>query len=518
MDPESPTGDRDPTGRGPARSGAIVLAALVAACLASLVWLASPWYDLTAPGTADASVYLLCARALASGQGYSYLGMPFNMRPPGLSAILAPLVAWRGFDFHAINLVIGAFGVGLVAVLYVLARPRVGTLAAASVAVLLWMSPAMRSMSNQAMSDVPGAALAFACLAIEARARKSASVRADVATGLAIAAAMYVRTVNLLLVPAILASRWLAPPSLAPQGLAPPGLAPPSEMRKRSFPGALALAGIPILLLVPWLVRNARHHPPWPATQTASATYVSNFLNVDGGDPSSRRVALREYLPRIPGQVGETLAAIGRRLEPGPVDAGHAALGALVVLALVGSAARRRGATEIFAVLALLELAVHPAFDERFVLPIAVVGLVALVELARGALGRAIPARLAELAVAALLLALLVLDFDPRPNWKAIEADFRARRELAAAWNASLPKDARLASNIGWHWSVFLERPVYSLFFAARRSGGPEGADFTSRSATHKEIGNAGADEVYADDDPEENRRRLRPTQEHHDG
>jgi hypothetical protein len=303
--------------------------------------------------------------------------MPFNMRPPGLSAILAPLVAWRGFDFHAINLVIGAFGVGLVAMLYVLARPRVGTLAAVCIAVVVWMSPAMRSMSNQAMSDVPGAALTFACLALERRVRRSPSTRGDVATGLAIAAAMYVRTVNLLLVPAILASRWLAPASPAAAG----------EMRKRSVPGALALAGIPILLLVPWFVRNARHHPPWPATQTASATYVSNFLNVDGGDPSSRRVALREYLPRIPGQVGETLAAIGRRLEPGPVDAGHAALGAVVVLALVGSAARRRGATEIFAVLALLELAVHPAFDERFVLPIAAVGLVALVELARGASG-----------------------------------------------------------------------------------------------------------------------------------
>ncbi len=462
MDPERPAGDRDPPSRGPARSSAIVLAALAAACLASLGWLASPWYDLTAPGTADASVYLLCARSLAAGEGYSYHGIPFNMRPPGLSAILAPIVAARGIDFHAINLVIGVFGVALVALLFVLARPRVGTLLAACAAVLVWMSPAFRSMSNQAMSDVPGTALAFACLAIEIRARRSPSVRGDVATGLAIAAAMYVRTVNLLLVPAILASRWLASPG---------------GKRKASVPGALAVAGIPILLLVPWFVRNARHHPPWPATQTASATYVSNFLNVDGGDPDSRRLEPGEYLPRIPGQIGETLAAIGRRLETGPVRSGDVVVGAIVVAALLAAAIRRRGATELFAVLALLELAVHPAFDERFVLPIAVIGLDALVVLLRGFVALAAPARIAEGAVAALLLALLAFDFDPRPNWRRIEEDFRARRELAAACNASLPKDARLASNIGWHWSVFLERPVYSLFFAARRSGRPEGAE-----------------------------------------
>jgi hypothetical protein len=442
---------------------AIPLVALVLLCLASLAWLAHPWYDVTAPGTADASVYLLCARSLAAGQGYSYLGMPFNVRPPGFSAILAPLVAARGFDFHAINLLVGAFGVALVALLFVVARPRVGTLLAFVLAIVVWISPAMRAMSNQAMSDVPGAALLFACLAIEMRTRSATSRRGDLVLGLAIATAAYVRSVNLLVAPAVLASRWLAGDT--------------RETRSRAWRGAPAVLGVPLLLLVPWFVRDARSHPPWPADQTAAATYSTAFFHMDWGDPSSPQVPIGEYVARAPEQMAEALAAIGRRLVPGEFRAIDAWLGALALAALVAAAIRKRGAAEIFALLVLLELAVHPAFDERLVLPIALVALIAIVEVARDLLRRALPVAIAHGVVAALLVALLAHDFDPRPSWSRIEADFRARRELADAWKASLPPSARLASNIGWHWSVFLERPVYSLFFAARRARDPAGAE-----------------------------------------
>ncbi len=440
---------------------AIPLAVLVVGGLASLVWLAHPWHDTSVE---DASIYLLCARAIAAGQGYSYLGMPFNMRPPGFSAILAPLVAWRGFDFHAINLLVGAFGVALVAFLFAVARPRVGTLLAFALAVVAWLSPAMRTLSNRAMSDVPGAALAFACLAIDLRARRSfgargsRSIRADLGLGLAIAAATYVRTVNVFLAPAILVSRWLD-----------------RETRAQALRSAPAILGLPLLLLAPWIARDAVSHAPWPADQTASASYATALFHTDWGDPSSPRIPVGEFLARAPDHLGLAFTAIGRRLEHGPLRPIDAWIGGIVIAALVAAAIRKRGAAELFALLALLELAVHFAYNDRLVLPVALVGLIALVEGARDLLGRAMPAAAARAILAALLVALLAHDFDPRPGWPRIEADNRARRELADAWNAKLPPDARLASTIGWHWSVFLERPVYSLLFAARRAGGPAG-------------------------------------------
>ena len=431
---------------------AIPLAVLVAGCLASLVWLAHPWHDTASE---DASIYLLCARSLAAGEGYSYLGMPFNMRPPGFSAILAPLVAARGFDFHAINLLVGTFGVGLVAFLFVVARPRVGTFLAFVLAVVVWLFPAVRTLSNRAMSDVPGAALLFACLAIELRARNSRSVRADLALGLAIAAATYVRSVNVFLAPAILLSRWLD-----------------RETRAQALKSVPAILGLPLLLLAPWVVRDALSHPPWPADQTASASYATALFHEDWGDPSSPRISVGTFFARVPDHLGLAFAAIGRRLEHGPYRAPDAWIGAVVIGAIVAAAIRKRGAAEIFALFALLELAVHFAYNDRLVLPIAVVGVLSLVECLRDLLGRAVPAAIARGIVAALLLALLAHDFDPRPDWPRIEADHRARRELADAWKAKLPPDARLASNVGWHWSVFLERPVYSLLFATRRPGG----------------------------------------------
>jgi hypothetical protein len=44
-----------------------------------------------------------------------------------------------------------------------------------------------------------------------------------------------------------------------------------------------------------------------------------------------------------------------------------------------------------------------------------------------------------------------------------------ARRAQIAAFDAVLPDSARCAALIGWHHSVGLQRPVYSLVFALRR-------------------------------------------------
>jgi hypothetical protein len=46
-----------------------------------------------------------------------------------------------------------------------------------------------------------------------------------------------------------------------------------------------------------------------------------------------------------------------------------------------------------------------------------------------------------------------------------------AYEEIARAVEERLAPDARVASAVGWHLSVYLGRPVHSLVFAIRRSG-----------------------------------------------
>src|SRR5678816_4448181 len=89
------------------RRAAWLAAGLLALVLAlSLPFTVHPWYD----PTNDGSMYIATARALLAGQGYSYLGVPFLIRPPGFSCLLAPVLAVRGTDFYALNLLVSACG------------------------------------------------------------------------------------------------------------------------------------------------------------------------------------------------------------------------------------------------------------------------------------------------------------------------------------------------------------------------------------------------------------------------
>src|SRR5689334_9266559 len=104
------------------RRDRLVLALLVLGMLASLPFTVQRFWD----ARPDAARYLLAARSLADGNGYTVMGEPFRLRPPGFSLLLAPLVAARGFDFAALNLLVSLLGVLAVALLYVLIAPRVG--------------------------------------------------------------------------------------------------------------------------------------------------------------------------------------------------------------------------------------------------------------------------------------------------------------------------------------------------------------------------------------------------------
>lgn len=433
--------------------------ALLAA--ATLPWSVHGWYD---PSN-DSSIYIACARALERGEGYVYAGEPFRVRPPGFSALIAPLLAWRGFEPYALNLFVSLWGVLSVALLFAWSRPRIGAPIAAAIAALVWLTPTYQRLANQTLSDVPGVACVFACLLLERWAGREPSTRRDVVLGLAIAAGTYLRTLLVLLLPALLVARWL---SRREAGAGLWGFA-----RTR----ALAVSATTILALLPWAVRNSRAELAGPAEQTMLASYWTGMWHVDEGDPSSPVRSLGDLWERTQRRSSEVASSLGTNLETSLAGPGAWIAGGVLVALALWSVWRRREAADVFFVLTLGVLLTYFAFEDRLMLPtwalawpLAADGLIALT-------GRALRPERARLALALALAIAALVCAQPRRGWEAIAERDAAWRRAAAGFEAALPADARLASVLGGQYEVFLDRRVYNLGFALRRARGFAGAE-----------------------------------------
>jgi hypothetical protein len=140
-----------------------LLAAFAVCLFASLFYFVHPWYDLTV----DGSIFIVTARSLAAGEGYTYLGAPFLVRPPGFPLLIAPFVANGGTSFFALNFFMGLIGAAGVMLLFALERPRLGFSLALLTALAVWLNPGYQRLTTQVMSDVPGATLLLLCLVVE---------------------------------------------------------------------------------------------------------------------------------------------------------------------------------------------------------------------------------------------------------------------------------------------------------------------------------------------------------------
>jgi len=439
------------------RSKASLLILIVAMAL-SLVWLTHPYYD----PVNDASMYIETTRSLLRGEGYSYLGEPFIMRPPGFPFLLAPIETLFDGSFLALNLTVGLFGVAVVALLYSFARRRLGELPALALCVAVWLNPAFRELSCQVLSDVPGTALMMAALLLEPWARRRPGVGRDLPLALLLAAASYVRTVNLLLLPAILAARLLR--------------RRPDSERSASWPRfaarqCTALLLATVLARLPWHLWQSLHPPSAPAELTASYSFWVAMWHADAGDPASPLLPLTQVLARAPEQLEGILALLGSRMGSSEGGGLTLALGGAALLCWLWVLVRRREAAELFGAALLAVLAVHFAFLDRLVLPILLLVGVAVAEVLLSGLKRVTPPRLAAGAVAVLILALGVLDFSPRERWEEIARQHRGYVEVADWLETAHPEPTPLAAIVGWHLMVFLERPVYSLQMVLGRDG-----------------------------------------------
>ncbi|HEY8154044.1 MAG TPA: glycosyltransferase family 39 protein [Myxococcota bacterium] len=449
-----------------------VLAVFAACLFASLFWIVHPWYDMTI----DGSIYIVTARSLAAGEGYRYLGEPFQVRPPGFPLLIVPFLAGLKQDFFAINFFVGCFGAAGVLLLIWHARPRLGLGLALLTAAAVWLNPNYQRLSTQVMSDVPGTTLLLLCLLVERWASARPTPRREIALGLAIGLSAYVRMNTILLVPAILLSRLLRRGAPGPMGWT-------ASLAAQRL---LLFASVAVLALVPWSIRNRLDPAPSPAEQTLLYSYGVANWHADPGDPESPLLPWTTILERIPLRTQQLASVLGSRMREeafrtsDPVD-GIGTTRSAVSLLLLGCSlvllVRRREPAEFFVAGMAAVIVTYFAFAPRLVLPVFLVTLPAAVEVVRDLVARAAGARAGAALAAAGLLAMIGIDFSPRQNWDLIESQYREFGGLSQAVASAVDPAARLGAVVGAHYSVFLERPVYSIQIVTRRANNLEAAD-----------------------------------------
>ena len=438
----------------------IAAAALVCGVLAGLFVFVHPWYD----GKNDAAIYIATARSIADGEGYSYLGRPFHLRPPGFAVLLAPLVGTLGTDFHALNLYVSLFGAAGIVLLFFYQRSRLGWLLALLVAIGVWLNPVFQSYCNQVMSDVPGTTLLLACLLLERRASRSPSTGNEILLGVGIAIATLVRSINVFLLPAIIVARLLER-RLGEES----NVAWPSFLKRR----VVVFLASAVILLVPWIARNHLVAPAPPADQTLVYDYQTAMWHEDVGDPASPRIPPGTIVARSGRHALEMSGALTSRMHSQEHDALRVTLGVAIVLCAAYILYKRRGPAEFFVAGVAVVLAVYFTFATRLILPVYVIVLPAVVEALRDLLRRVAGARAATAVLAVALAGLIVADFAPREGWAEIERRHRTFAEHCNDVAASLAPDARLGSTVGRHYGVFLDRPVHGLLQPLQNSKNP---------------------------------------------
>lgn len=446
-----------PTNDGPtgawSRADRIAALALLVAVGVSLYWTVHPWYD---PAT-DAALYVSTARSVAAGDGYTYLGAPFVVRPPGFSFLLAPLVgATAPPAFGPLNALVAGFGAVAALGAFALTRRRLGGPLAALLALALWLNPGVQRLSSQVLSDVPGLALLVLGLVVDRAARRRGGLGLHALLGLTLTAAVYLRTLNLLLVPAIACDRLL-------------GKRRADEARAR-LPLALALA-LPIAALVPWIVRSASIDVPTPTEQVYLHSYVTAQLHADPGDPSSPRLSPGEHARRSVEQSRQVVTELGNRLGAGDsTPIAYATAAALLALGLLAWFRRRDTATWLLLGLGVV-LGTYFAFKPRLVLPLWFLSALLAVETLHELGARLAPRRAVRAVLALLLAAVAVVDFDPW-SWRAeLETAHAELARVGQRLDALVHEDASAAAPIGHDVGLFTNRPVYSLQIVAERQG-----------------------------------------------
>lgn len=417
----------------------------------------------------DSAIYLLSAQSLAAGEGYQYLGQDFFVRPPALSWLISGMVdtPFRAGQVGDLNLFVQASYALTVLALLVILRRLHGALWGTLITLLFAINPLAVDGFNEVLAEYPSMALLFGGLALLMPRRDGTRAGWAAALGgaLLLGASMWFRSVGLLVLPAVVFGEAVSPGSA----------------REKSR--GLLLAGLAFALALPWMLESAERaeRAPRPSTQLLMFDYGTAMFRSNPSDPESPRIGLDDWVERARANgadIAGTLARVtlgsasGREGQPRhdvPDDREQVALApwlaALYALALLVTAATRRGLLDLWALAYAGVVLLYFTFVDRLLLPLLPVLLSALfhaLDLAARRFGeRARQAAPAALAALLAFTSLLALPEASTPSEKKLQ-NFRADRQIARWVGDNLPPEADLMYEKGSILSLLTGRRVYT--------------------------------------------------------
>ena len=404
----------------------------------------------------DSATYLLTAKSLAAGEGYTYQGKPFFLRPPGFSFLLSLFVEEGEYDMKVVVRAVMATVAAAVVAIYFAVRTVYGPWTALAVALLTGVSPLFVRNFNWVLSDFPFAALFFsavACLHISAR-RSRGWWSLSVAGAVLLAGALYMRTTGILLLPGMLLL----------------GLT-----RDRGWGRWRAL--LPVVLvsiaIAPWLHHSARsaESAESPSEQLFVYDYKTGMFHVDPGDPTSPYLDLEGWLERLAKFGPRGASELARCILP--VAHPVATWGVLLVvfLGLFLSARRQPSLLEWFALTYGLLLVTYFDYSQRLVMLLTPFAYLYLL-VAAGAVGRLLAKRLSRpllerATVGTAVVLLLALNawqipamLDARPA-RGAAGPGRQKLENLVEWvRTSTPEDAVILCDAAPIFAFLTGRPT----------------------------------------------------------
>lgn len=234
----------------------------------------------------DSGIYLVTARALANGEGYSYLGRPFFLRPPGFSWMLSFFAGGDRFDFHLLSFIMMGFAVGVVWAVFLVLKGRYGHWRAMAIAILTGTSPIFAAGFNAIMSDFPFLVLLLLGLSLLdwAALNKKWRLTSMVGGSLLLVGSAYLRTAALAALPGVFLVFFL---------------------RQRGWERLYGLVAvlITLALIMPWFyhARVVSAKAERPSDQLFLVNYTTAMFRVDTGDPGSGLVTPAMWQQRIKG-------------------------------------------------------------------------------------------------------------------------------------------------------------------------------------------------------------------------
>jgi len=407
------------------RGARIALFVVAVIATGALVALHHPWYE---PSGSTAWA-LAAARGLATGEPLFERG---QASVPGFAHLLASLAGGEHLDFGRIHLATALAGSAAVVLLFLYQRPRLGWPTAALGALAVAASPGFVRSCNRASDVVPGTALLLACLLVERWSTARPTSARSFVSGLAIGLNAWVRPLHLLLLPAVLLAR------------------------------TLGRAGAPTTVRG-WVRTIGREHGP-----IALGTLVTLL-------PQLFTVCTIGRIPWAPPEgaplgLAQLTALLGNGLHEGePVTRGALLVGLAIAVGSIDALVRRRGAGE-FAALAIALVALTAALGlpaiglpAAALLPVLVLGLPAILGTLRDGAGRVIGQYAGTVVACAVAVLWIVARFDPHDGHAGLRAQHQDLVEFATQVDAQLPDGARVASSLGLHLALFLDRPVIAI-------------------------------------------------------